>query len=167
MSLPGKYILPTVLLVRRRDIGSWVTHLLLLLSFQNTHTHIHAYFESLMQQTWVICFQGKIWSFGAQMEEGRWFCYSPDPRMWTEIPLQHFTKMSSEQHLQCSLSWREGLISAFPSAVCEIVELIDVRCLVDWVFTPGFFLSSLALQCSALQHRNTQILFIYLLFSLW
>lgn len=125
----GKYILPTVLLVRRREIGSWAesptsfysSHLKIHShAYTHTETHTHIYFKTLTQQKWVFCFQWRISSRGAQMERDG-FAAALTPECELRFHCSISLEMSSQLHLPCSQSWHEGLVSAFPRAIREMV----------------------------------------------
>lgn len=161
------------MLLVRREIRSWVTHLLLFLSSQNsrahTHTHAHiactrthSHFKSLIQQKWVICFQERISSCGAQME-GDAFAAALTP----ERELRFHCSISLKCPPSCIFNALNPGVKAWflPFPVQYVRRLI--AWLGEWDFTPVFCFPNLALQCSALQHWSAQIfLFIYF-FNLW
>lgn len=123
------YSAPCAVGKKEREIGSWAesptsfysshlkTH-----SHTYTHTASHAHFKTLTQQKWVVCFQWRISSW-AQMERD---CFAAaltserELRFHCSISLE----MSSQLHLPCSQSWHEGLVSAFPRAIREMVHCL-------------------------------------------
>lgn len=160
VSLPGKYILPTMEVVRRRDIGSRVTHLLLFLPSQNSgaHTLTHIYFKSLIQQKRVICFQGRISGCGVQMEGGGFAA-----ALTSECELRFRCSISLKCPSSCIFNALDPEVKGwFLSFPVQCVRWLDAW-LGDWDFTLGFCFLSLTLQWSTLQHWNTQNFF----FPLW